>query len=284
MVIDDSPIPDYASMYRLDGRAFIVAGAGQGMGRQAAHALTGLGGGVYCVDVDADRAEAVAEEVGGIAHVADARDGAQIEQVVAGAKEAFERVDGVVDVIGMARWAALADMPDEDWDWVHGEVLRHAFHLIKFAGPVIAASGGGSMVFVASVDGLSSSPYHGAYGAAKAGLISLVRTAAVELKSRQVRVNVVAPGGVATPRLLRSQGVDDASLITSGTLTELARTSDIASALTFLSCDLSRHITGQCLAVDGGDLAKSPYGISEPPAPPGVGMGEADTWRRDLTR
>jgi NAD(P)-dependent dehydrogenase (short-subunit alcohol dehydrogenase family) len=280
MAIDDSPVPDYASMYRLDSRGFIVAGAGQGMGRQVAHSLSALGAQVYCVDVVREKAEDVAKEVGGSAHPADVRESKQVKEVVEGATSALGRLNGVVDVIGMARWAALRDMPDDDWDWVHGEVLRHAFHLVKYAAPVIADGGGGSLVFVASVDGLSSSPYHAAYGAAKAGLISLVRTAAVELKAREVRVNVVAPGGVATPRLLKSQGISDPDLVASGSLGQLARTTDIASALTFFSCDLSRHITGQCLAVDGGDLVKSPFGITEPPAPPGVGMGETDTWAR----
>jgi NAD(P)-dependent dehydrogenase (short-subunit alcohol dehydrogenase family) len=263
-------------MYRLDGSGFLVAGAGQGMGRQAAHALSAVGGRVYCVDIVAERAEAVAKEVDGVACCADMRQSDEVRDAVAGARNAFGGLRGVVDVIGMARWAALRDMPYDDWDWVHRMVLRHAFHLIKFAAPVIGSGGGGSMVFVSSVDGISSAPYHGAYGAAKAGLLSLMRTAAIELKMQQVRVNVVAPGGVATPRLLQSQNIADANLITSGALGQLARTSDIASALLFLSCDLSRHITGQWLAVDGGDLSRSPYDITEPPAPPGVGMGEPD--------
>ncbi len=274
MTIDESPVPDYRAMYRLDDRGFIVAGAGQGMGRQAAHALAALGGRVYCVDMIPERAEDVAKEIGGLAHTADVRESDQVSAVVQGAQAAFGRINGVVDVIGMARWAAIADMPEDDWDWVHGEVLRHAFHLVKSAGRAIAADGGGSMVFVASVDGLSSAPFHAAYGAAKAGLISLVRTAAVELKSQQVRVNVVAPGGVATPRFLQSQGIDDPEQVASGSLNQIARTSEIARVLAFLSCDLSRHITGQCLAVDAGDLVKSPYNITQPLTPPGLGMGE----------
>jgi len=272
--IDESPVPDYRARCRVDGRSFIIAGAGYGMGRQAAHSLSALGGQVYCVDMVEDRVEDVAKETGGVAHVADVRHGDQVRAVVEGAQAAFGRIDGVVDVIGMARWAAIADMPDEDWDWVHAEVVRHAFHFVKYGGRAIADGGGGSMVFVASVDGLASSPFHAAYGAAKAGLISLVRTAAVELKAQQVRVNVVAPGGVATPRLLQSRGLTNQEAATTGALTDLARVSDIASALTFFSCDLSRHVTGQCLAVDGGDVVKSPFGITAPLNPPGVGMGE----------
>jgi NAD(P)-dependent dehydrogenase (short-subunit alcohol dehydrogenase family) len=96
------------------------------------------------------------------------------------------------------------------------------------------------------------------------------------LKAQQVRVNVVAPGGVASPRLLHSRGLSTQDQATSGSLTDLARVSDIASALTFFSCDLSRHVTGQCIAVDGGDVVKSPFGITAPLNPPGVGMGEED--------
>lgn len=277
MAVDESAVPDYQSMYRVDGRSFIVAGAGYGMGRQVAHSLTALGGQVCCVDILEDRAQDVAKETGGVAYVADVRDGEQVRAAVEAARHAFGRVDGIVDVIGVARWAALAEMPDDDWDWVHAEVVRHAFHFVKYGGRAIAEGGGGTIVFVASVDGLSSSPYHAAYGAAKAGLISLVRTAAVELKANQVRVNVVAPGGVATPRLLRSRQLSSQDEATSGGLGDLARVSDIANALTFFSCDLSRHITGQCLAVDGGDMVKSPFGITAPLNPPGVGMGEATT-------
>jgi hypothetical protein len=124
VTIDDSAVPDYTSMYRLDGRNFIVAGAGQGMGRQVAHSLSALGGQVYCVDIVGERAEDVAKEIGGQAHVADMRIGDQVRSVVEGAEAAFGRVHGVVDVIGVARWAALSEMPEEDWDWVHAEVVR----------------------------------------------------------------------------------------------------------------------------------------------------------------
>ena len=215
------------------------------MGRQVAHSLSALGGHVYCVDIVGERAEDVAKEIGGQAHVADVRLGEQVRSVVEGAAATFGRVHGVVDVIGMARWAGLAEMPEEDWDWVHAEVVRHAFHFVKFGGRAIAEGGGGSIVFVASVDGLSSAPYHAAYGAANAGLISLVRTAAVELKAAQVRVNVVAPGGVATPRFLHSQGISDPELVASGSLSGMARTSEIARARcpSRSSCSLRRILS-----------------------------------------
>lgn len=273
-MVDTSAVPDYTQMARLDGRGFIVAGGGQGMGRQAAHALAQHGARVVVLDYSEELAQAVAAEVDGIPYTADVRRAGDVAGAVETAVRELGRLHGVVDVIGMARWAALVDMPEEDWDWCHDMVLRHAYHFAKYAGRAIADGGGGSMVFVASVDGVSSAPFHAAYGAAKAGLISLVRTAAVELKPHEVRVNVIAPGGVATPRLLAAQGLDSPEAIADGSLGKLARTEDIAAALLFMSCDMSRHITGQYLAVDGGDLVKSPYDITEPPVPPGAAMGE----------
>jgi NAD(P)-dependent dehydrogenase (short-subunit alcohol dehydrogenase family) len=272
---DTLPVPDYAHLARVDGRGFIVAGGGQGMGRQVAHALSQHGARVLVLDIVSDRAEAVAKEVGGVAYVGDARIAGDVSGAVATAKGEFDRLNGVVDVIGMARWAALVDMPEEDWDWCHGEVVRHVYNFLKLAGPVIAADGGGSFAFVSSISGISSSPYHGAYGVAKAEVISMVRTAAIELREAGVRVNAVAPGGVATPRAARSQGIA-AEVLADGTLAGMASTSDIASALFFLSTDLSAHITGQVFAVDGGDLVTYPHPITGPSHPPGRAMGEEE--------
>ncbi len=271
---DTTPVPDYGQMLRLDGRGFIVVGAGQGMGRQTAHALASQGARVLCVDIDESLAGAVAAEVGGVPCVADARDAAEMQRMIATAQSEFGGINGIADVVGMARYSALVDMPEEDWNWCHDMVIRHAFHVVKYGGPAVASQGGGPIVFVSSISGISSSPFHGAYGAAKAGLISLVRTAAIELRPREVRVNSVAPGGTATPRIAAAQGKTPEELAT-GSLDAYGSTSDIASAILFLSCDLSRHITGQTLAVEGGVLANYPVPMPESVLPPGQAMGEA---------
>jgi NAD(P)-dependent dehydrogenase (short-subunit alcohol dehydrogenase family) len=273
-VTDTTPVPDYGGLLRLDGRGFIVVGAGQGMGRQSAHALAQQGARVLCVDIDGDRAKAVAAEIDGVACVADMRVGDEAATVVATALREFGRLNGVANVVGMARYGPIVDMSEEDWDWCHDIVLRHAFHTVKHAGKAIAAGGGGSIVLVASISGISSAPYHAAYGAAKAGLVSLVRSAAMELKPSEVRVNGVAPGNTATPRIVTSQG-RSAEELSTGSLSTHGATSDIASAILFLSSDLARHVTGQTLAVDGGDLVKFPHEMQAPPLPPGTAMGEA---------
>lgn len=262
---DDTPVPDYPALLRLDGRNFVVLGAGQGIGRQTAHALASVGARVFCVDKDADLAHDIAEEVGGIAWAADATDRSDVEALMAAAIDRMERLDGLVDIIGMARYAALVDTDDEQWSWHHDIVLRHAFLAMQYGGRALVAGGGGVMVFVASVSGLTSAPQHAAYGAFKAGLMSLVRSAAVELGPQGVRVNAVAPGVVWTPRVSGYLGEEGRLRNEANTpLRRVALPADIAAAILFLVSDLSSYVTGQTLVVDGGVGVKFPYPMGEP--------------------
>jgi NAD(P)-dependent dehydrogenase (short-subunit alcohol dehydrogenase family) len=257
---DDSPVPDYPQLLRLDGRRFVVVGAGQGIGRQAVHALASVGARVVCVDVDADRAGEVAAEVGAYAVVGDATRRADAERVFDEAAGALGGLDGVVDIVGMARYATLLDVDDEEWDWHFDVVLRHAYLAVQLGGRRLTAGAGGVMAFVASVSGLTSAPRHAAYGAAKAGLMALVRSAAVELGPSGVRVNAVAPGVVWTPRVSALLGEEGRARNEANTpLRRVAQPADIAAALLFLCSDLSSYVSGQTIVVDGGVAAKFPY-------------------------
>jgi NAD(P)-dependent dehydrogenase (short-subunit alcohol dehydrogenase family) len=257
---DDSPVPDYPQLLRLDGRRFVVVGAGQGIGRQAVHALASVGARLACVDVEADRAGEVAAEVGGYAVVGDATRRADAERVFDEAAGALDGLDGVVDIVGMARYATLLDVDDEEWDWHFDIVLRHAYLAVQLGGRRLAAGAGGVMAFVASVSGLTSAPRHAAYGAAKAGLMALVRSAAVELGPSGVRVNAVAPGVVWTPRVSVALGEEGRARNEANTpLRRVAQPADIAAALLFLCSDLSSYVSGQTVVVDGGVAAKFPY-------------------------
>jgi NAD(P)-dependent dehydrogenase (short-subunit alcohol dehydrogenase family) len=122
------------------------------------------------------------------------------------------------------------------------------------------------MVFVASASGITGSPGHAPYGAAKAALMALVRSAAVELGPSGVRVNAVAPGVVWTPRVSAFLGEEGRqNNIENTPLRRVAQPSDIAAAILFLASDLAGYVTGQTLLVDGGVGAKFPY-----PSPPGA--------------
>ena len=257
---DDSPVPDYPALLRLDGRGFVVVGAGQGIGRQATHALTQAGARVFCIDNQEALAKEIAAEVGGIPWVADARDRGDVESTVAEAERQLGRIDGLVDIVGMAKYMDAVDTTDEDWDRTFGMVLRHDFLFAQDAGKSMSAHGGGSMVFVASVSGIMSAPRHAAYGAAKAGLMSWVRSLAVELGPHNIRVNAVASGVVWTPRV--SAFLGDAGKernAANAPLRRVALPANIASALLFFSSDLSSYVTGQTLFVDGGVGVKFPY-------------------------
>jgi NAD(P)-dependent dehydrogenase (short-subunit alcohol dehydrogenase family) len=162
--------------------------------------------------------------------------------------------------VGMARYATLLDVTDEDWDWHFDIVLRHAYLSVQLGGPLLAATGTGVMAFVASVSGLTSAPRHAAYGAAKAGLMALVRSAAVELGPAGIRVNAVAPGVVWTPRVAAFLGDEGrARNEANSPLRRIAQPADIAAALLFLCSDLAGFVSGQTLVVDGGVGAKFPY-------------------------
>jgi NAD(P)-dependent dehydrogenase (short-subunit alcohol dehydrogenase family) len=257
---DDTEVPDYQSRLRLDGKRVVVIGAGQGIGRQAAHALAQAGARLVCVDIDEGLAGDIASEVGGIPWVGDATSRAGAARLFADAERDLERIDGVVDIIGMARYAQLVDLTDEDWNWHHDIVLRHAYLAIQLGGRAMAATGGGAMAFVASVSGITGAPLHAAYGAAKAGLMALVRSAAVELGPSGIRVNAVAPGVVWTPRVSAFLGEEGRQRNNANTpLRRVALPADIASALLFLMSDLAAYVNGQTLVVDGGVGAKFPY-------------------------
>ena len=258
---DDSEVPDYQGKLRLDGRGIVLIGAGQGIGRQAAHALTQSGARVFCVDKDPDLATDIAKEVGGASWSGDATQRSDAERLFADAEsELGGRIDGLVDIVGMAQYRSLVDIDDELWDWHFDIVLRHAYLAMQLAGRSMAKTGGGAMAFVASVSGITSAPLHSAYGAAKAGLMALLKSGAVELGPSGIRVNAVAPGMVWTPRVSAYVGEEGRERNAANTpIRRVALPADIASALLFLMSDLAGYVSGQTLVVDGGVMAKFPY-------------------------
>ncbi len=257
---DQTPVPDYGSMWRLDKQVFIVLGAGQGIGRQAAHALSQAGATVVCVGRRADATEAIAQEVGGIALVGDATVRADMERIAADVMQRYGRIDGLVDILGMPKVKPLAEFTDEDWDWQFNVGLRHVFLSLQIVGPLIGKGGGGAMVFVSSTSGRVISSDRAAYASSKAALEQLVKAAAIEYGAMNVRVNAVAPGMVMTPRV--SSTIQPDKLAQSAALYPLGKLgepSQIASVILFLSGGLSAHVNGQTVYAEGGVSARSPF-------------------------
>ena len=267
-------IPDYPGLSRLTNRNFVVLGAGQGIGEQAAHALSQVGARILCVDLDSGRAGAIAKAVCGHPCVADVTTREGLVKVFADARSAFGAVHGVVDIVGVARIKQLAEFTDDDWDWQFGIVLRHAFLTLQYGAAALADSGGGVMVFVGSMAGNRVVPNQAVYGSAKAALHHLVRCAANEHAGKRIRVNAIAPGFIRTPRLEEILSPEQWRTVESRIpLQHAATPAEIAATILFLASDLSSHVTGQVLAVDGGlgnaaavpDLA---WGQARPPSRP----------------
>jgi NAD(P)-dependent dehydrogenase (short-subunit alcohol dehydrogenase family) len=217
------------------------------------------------VDRDAGRAGRVASETGGIAISADVTSREGVEAVITDAVEGLGGIDGYVDIVGMGLPSTLLDVTDDFWDAQFAVNFRHALLLAQLVGRhLVAHEQGGSIVHIVSDCGRGSSPAQVAYGAAKAALISLTRTAAVEL-SPTVRVNAVSPGFIVTPRTGSTMHPDTlAAMAANAPLQRNGTPSDIASAVLFLLSGLAAYVTGQVLVVDGGVDVNFAYPIGGP--------------------
>lgn len=257
---------DGASLFGLEGRRILVLGGGQGMGEATAKLLARLGCAVAVVDLQAERAERVAGEIRGTGAVAlpfavDVTDDDALIGTIARVERELGPLDGMATIIGMAGWAPIAEMTLETWDADHRRNLRYFFLAAReVARSLLARQAPGAMVCVASVDGLVSAPNHAAYGAAKAGLVNLVKTMAVEWSGQGIRVNCVAPGGIVTPRIPLVDAEAERRSMAQLPMQRRGAVDDIAKAAAFFLSDLSPYVTGQTLAVDGGYTATGIFG------------------------
>ena len=266
-------------LFGMKGRRVLIIGGGQGMGEATAMLLARLGADLALLDLELPRAERVKAEVEKLGRAAyavqgDVTDEASLVSAMAQVERDFGPVDGLVTIIGMAAWSSLADMTAQIWDDDHNRNLRYVFIAGReFARSLIARGAPGSLVTIASVDGLRSAQNHGSYGAAKAGLVNLVRTMAQEWAPHGIRANCVAPGGVVTPRIPLGDPEKEAAGMALVPMKRRGTTDEIANAVTFLLSDMATYITGQTLAVDGGYLAAGGFSQKLPTAAPGQTLG-----------
>jgi NAD(P)-dependent dehydrogenase (short-subunit alcohol dehydrogenase family) len=251
---DQSPVPDYLTMLRLDGTNAVVLGGGNGIGRQTVHALTQAGASVACVDIDPQVADAVAEETGAIPLTGDITVRADVEDIFSTARNRLGPINCVVDIVGYAHLGPLTELDDATWRHQFDVVLNHAFLAMQIGGKAVADAGGGSLIFVGSISGAANLPGQVAYGSAKAALRHMVAGMGKELGPLGVRVNAVAPGFVKTPRLGARLGEEKFRQIGDIVvpLGKAATPSEIAGPILFLASNLASHITGVTLLTDGG--------------------------------
>ena len=249
-------------MLRLDGRTALVTGASRGIGRQAALTLAAAGATVVLAArsvEDLAEVAAAARRAGApdaVVAVTDVLDEAAVEAAVTTAVEGTGRLDILVNVAGGQGFTAyVADTRTEGWDKVFNLNLRSMFVGCRAAMGHLAP--GGSIVNVASIAGFTASPGLAAYGAAKAGVIALTRTLAVEAAPHGVRVNCLAPGWIRTELTSRMWSDPETSraLVAQIPLGRWADVEELAGPLLLLASDAGSYITGATLVVDGGLLA-----------------------------
>ena len=248
-------------LFGLEGKRVMVIGGGQGMGEATVRLISALGGNVAIVDLELERAQRVAgdvrsEGVNAFPVSFDVTDETAVVNGIARIEREFGPLDGMATIVGMAAWAPVVDMTSEIWDRDHNRNLRYFFIAAReVARSLLKRDAPGSIVAVASVDGIRSSPNHASYGAAKAGLISLAKSMAVEWGDNGIRVNVVAPGGIVTPRLPLTDPAAERESMSMLPMRRRGTVQDIAKAIVYFLSDLSPYVTGQTLAVDGGYTA-----------------------------
>jgi 3-oxoacyl-[acyl-carrier protein] reductase len=243
-------------MIDLSGRVAIVTGASRGIGRAIAQHLAQQGATVVAA-ARGENARAVADEivaVGGRAEAVslDVTDSGAAEQLVAATVERHSRIDVLVNNAGIARDQLLLRMKRDDWDAVLATNLTAAFTLSQAVLKPMIRQRGGRIISISSVVGQSGNAGQANYAASKAGLIGFTKALALEVASRGITANVVAPGLIETDmtRALTESARDEwASKIP---LRRLGTPADIASAVCFLASDEASYITGQVLAVNGG--------------------------------
>jgi NAD(P)-dependent dehydrogenase (short-subunit alcohol dehydrogenase family) len=253
------------TLFDLSGKKALVTGASRGIGQAIAVALAEAGADLALVARSEDGLVATAKQVAGHGRdafviPADVTDAAAVAGAVAAAVERLGHVDVVVNNAGGSNFVVpFLDLRLPGWDKLMRLNLSSAMYVCHAIGGHLAERGRGSVINVASVAGLAASPLLSPYGAAKAGLVSLTKSLAVEWAASGIRVNALCPGWTATElnRFLWEDETASKATVASVPMQRWGRADEMAGPAVFLASDASSYMTGQVLVIDGGQTAMS---------------------------
>jgi NAD(P)-dependent dehydrogenase (short-subunit alcohol dehydrogenase family) len=255
-------------MMSLQGKSAIISGAASGIGRATALLFAREGASVLLADLNESGGTEVQREIssaGGRAHYesADVTRAADCQRVVQRAVELFGTINILFNNAGIIRRASVVDLSEEDWDRVMDVNVKSIFLMSRYAIPVMARGGGGSIINTSSGWGLTGGPKAAVYCASKGAVVLLTKAMAVDHGPQDVRVNCICPGDTDTAMLrdeARQLGeISDRFLADAARrpLGRLGKPEEIAQAALYLASDASSFVTGTALVVDGGGLAGS---------------------------
>ena len=240
------------------GKVALVTGAASGIGLEVARKLALAGARVVLADLDVDQAQARAAELceqGGQACAVkvDVAQAASLSEAVEFTLGQYGGLHLAVNNAGIpAPWIPLGEYPLETWQRVIDIDLNGVFYSMRYEIPAMLASGGGAIVNLASILGVTGMANVAPYVAAKHGVVGLTKAAALDYATRGIRINAVAPGYVETPLLAGRDESTIQRLASSHPLERMAQPCEIAEVILFLLSERSSFVTGSCYMADGG--------------------------------
>lgn len=242
----------------LSGKTALVTGAARGIGKAIALKFAQEGANIAFTDLVIDEngkateAEIAALGVKCVGYASNAADFAQTAEVVAKVHEDFGSIDILVNNAGITKDGLMMRMTEQQWDAVINVNLKSAFNFIHACTPIMMRQRSGSIINMASVVGVHGNAGQSNYAASKAGLIALAKSIALEMGSRGIRANAIAPGFIETAMTAQLSEEVRKEWMKSIPLRRGGQVEDIANVALFLASDMSSYISGQVIQVDGG--------------------------------
>jgi NAD(P)-dependent dehydrogenase (short-subunit alcohol dehydrogenase family) len=246
----------------LEGKRALVTGAAAGIGRQIAEVFVEQGALVMMADIAEERVAKEAAALGQSSVACDVSISADVKRAVDEVVSTFGGIDIVVSNAGIEQIAPLTEHTESDWDKIFAVNVKSVLFGVQHGAPAIIASGGGNIVNMASVAGLNGCPLFGAYAASKAAVVSITRTAALELRSAGVRVNAVCPAFLATEMVARAIPQLEAGLggslepIVEAIQGRIGTPREAAEVVAFLASDRASFVNGAAYTCDNALTAR----------------------------